>query len=383
MAGLFLPSGIFGDKLDMAKLPQGVSITAKRTAGDGRVLTPKAIIFVAELSRAFESERQRLLGLRGERQRRFNRGDLPDFLAETSAIRAGSWRIAAIPSELQDRRVEITAPTERKAMIEAFNSGAKTFAAGFESLSTWDDMIRGQINLMDRWTGKMEYIEPITKKRHGLAGKPAVLLVQPRGLDLDETHMRAGGKPVAAGIFDFGLYFFHNAKTSCGRASGPYFHLAGLESHLEARLWNHIFVHAQSLLGLPLGTIKASVSIETIAAVFEMDEIIFELRDHMAGLRCGDANAAGSALAVKTCHRRGCLSMAAQAMGPEQAAFLGHDGIGADSPVAAQAFLQAFNELMPTANQLYVAGEDRPSARKELLANFTYAKSAKKIHRKG
>ncbi|MBC8035810.1 MAG: malate synthase A, partial [Rhizobiales bacterium] len=333
----------------MAKLPQGVILTAKSKPGHGRVLTPQAIAFVAQLHRAFEGERQQLLALRVERQKLFDKGMLPDFLAGTSAVRSGTWRVAAIPAGLQDRRVEITAPTERKAAIEAFNSGAKTFVADFEDSNSpvWDNMVEGQINLMDRWTGKMELTEPSSGKRYGLAGKPSVLMVRPRGLHLDEAHMKVDGRPVWAGLFDFGLYFFHNARTAITKTSGPYFCLPKLESHLEARLWNRIFILAQSVLGLRLGTIKAAVMIETLPAAFEMDEIIFELRDHMAGLNCGHPGlifsfiksfsgsknlvlpershligsqaflTAYSALLIKTCHRRGCFAIGSTAQIPD------------------------------------------------------------------
>ena len=385
----------------MAKLPKGVTFTVKSQPGYGRVLTPEALAFVAQLHRAFEGERQQLLELRAERQKLFDKGALPDFLASTAAIRAGAWKVAPIPPGLQDRRVEITAPTERKTAIEAFNSGARVYVADFgdSNSPTWDNMVQGQINLMDRWTGKMELIEPASGRRHSLAGKPAVLMVRPRGLHLDEAHMRVDGKPVAAGLFDFGLYFFHNARTAIAKTSGPYFYLPQLESHLEARLWNQVFILAESVLALKLGTIKATVLIETLPAVFEMDEIIFELRDHLTGLSCGHSGlifsfiksfsirknfvlpdrsqiaasqaflSAPSMLLVKTCHRRGCLAIGGA--GAEQTAHEarhGFDGTGvvADPDLVAPA-LKIFNELMPTSNQLYVAREDVKVGQKEML----------------
>ncbi len=390
----------------MAKPPRGVTLTAKNQAGYGRVLTPEALAFVAQMHRAFEAERQRLLSLRTARQSLFDKGALPDFLAGTAAIRTGAWTVAAIPASLQDRRVEITAAASRKEAIGAFNSGAKIYVADFEDSNspTWDNMVQGQINLMDRWTGKMELIEPASNKRYGLAGRPAVLMVRPRGLHLDEAHIRVDGKPVAAALFDFGMYFFHNARTAITKTSGPYVCLPKLESHQEARLWNQVFILAQSLLGLRLGTIKASVQIETLPAVFEMDEIIFELRDHMAGLNCGHSGvifsfiktfsgsknfvlpersqlfasqaflAAYSALLVKTCHRRGCLavgdtaaSMDPLTAGKEREARQGFDGTRVAHPDLVPAALKVFNELMPTSNHLYVAREDVKAGQKELL----------------
>jgi malate synthase len=273
----------------MARLPKGVTFSIKLEPEYNRVLTSGAIAFVAQLQRAFGAERQRLLGLRAVRQKLFDRGSLPDFLPGTAAIRAAEWKVASIPADLQDRRVEITGPTDRKMVINALNSGARVFMADFEDSNapTWKNMVRGQINLMDRWTSDMEHIDPATGRRYGLARKPAVMMVRPRGLHLDEAHMSVDGRPVTAALFDFGLYFFHNAKTALAKGSGPYFYLPKLESHLEARLWNQVFILAQSLLGLPLGTIKATVLIETLPAGFEMDEILYEMRDHIAGLNCG------------------------------------------------------------------------------------------------
>ncbi len=383
----------------MAKLPKGVIFTAKSQPGYGRVLTPQAVALVAQLNRAFEGERQRLLALRAERQKLFDQGMLPDFLTGTAAIRAGSWKVAAVPQSLQDHRVEIIAPPHRKTAIEAFNSGAKVYIADFEDSNspTFDNMLQGQINLMDRWTSKMDFIEPASGRRQGLSGKPAVLMVRPRGLHLDEAHMKVDGKPAAAGLFDFGMYFFHNAKTALTKTAGPYFCLPKLESHLEARLWNQVFILAQSLLGLRLGTIKATVTIETVGAAFEMDEIIFELRDHMAGLSSGHSGlmfsfiktfsgakksvlpdrsqidpskaflAACSTLMVKTCHRRGCFAVGGSAGDPEFAARNGFDGTQVAHPELVPAALKIFNELMPTSNHLYVAREDVKVGQQELL----------------
>ena len=403
----------------MARMPKGVSITTRIRPDYARVLTPEAVAFVAQLVRAFGGERLRLLALRAERRRLFDKGALPDFLPGTASIRAGTWKVAPIPHDLQDRRVEITGPTDRKMVINALNSGAKVFMTDFEDSNspTWDNMVQGQVNLMDRWTSAMDYTDPATGKRYALGQKPAVLMVRPRGLHLDEAHMTVDGQPVPGGLFDFGLYFFHNARTSLAKRSGPYFYLPKMESHLEARWWNQVFVLAQSLLGLPLGTIKATVLIETLPAAFEMDEIIYELRDHMAGLNCGRwdyifsfiktfANnkafvlpdrkqvvmskaflAAYSALLVKTCHKRGCFAMGGMAAqipnrkdpeanavafdrvraDKEREARNGHDGTWVAHPDLVSLAMQVFNELMPTPNQLYVGRDDVHVGQKELL----------------
>jgi malate synthase len=403
----------------MARLPTGVSFTAKIRTGDTRVLSAEAVGFVTQLARAFQGERQRLLALRAERRKLFDKGALPDFLPDTAAIRSGSWKVAPIPADLQDRRVEITGPTDRKMVINALNSGAKVFMTDFEDSNspTWDNMIQGQINLMDRWTSAMDYTDPATGKRYALGQKPAVLMVRPRGWHLDESHMQVDGKPVSGSLFDFGLYAFHNARTALAKGSGPYFYLPKLESHLEARLWNQVFILAQSLLGLPLGTIKATVLIETLPAAFEMDEIIFELRDHMAGLNCGRwdyifsfiktfANnrnyvlpdrsqvvmskaflAAYSALLIRTCHKRGCFAMGGMAAqipnrkdpdanqaaldkvkaDKEREARNGHDGTWVAHPDLVPVAMKVFNELMPTPNQLYVSRDDVTVGQKELL----------------
>ena len=403
----------------MAKLPKGVAFTARMKPGYERLLTPGAAAFVAQLHRAFEAERQRLLALRAARQKLFDKGALPDFLPGTAAIRAGNWKVAPIPRDLQDRRVEIAGPTDRKTAIAALNSGAKLFMADFEDMTspTWDNLIQGQANLMDRWTGAMEWIDPATARRYALAGRPAVLAVRPRGLHLNEDHMRVDGKPISGAMFDFGLYFFHNAKTALAKMSGPYFYLPKLESHLEARLWSDVFILAQSLLSLPLGTIKATVLIETLPAAFEMDEIIHELRDHIVGLAYGRSDyifsviktlsngktpvlpdddqfslatgalAACSDLLVKTCHRRGCLALSAVAAQipsrkdpaanrvtlstvkaeAQRQARCGYDGIRVAHADVVPVAMAAFNELMPTPNQHYVAREDVSAGQRELL----------------
>lgn len=402
----------------MAKWPKGIAIAARLKPGHERVLTPEALAFVAALHRAFERERRELLVLRAARQKAFDKDALPDFLPATAAVRAGSWKVAPIPHDLQDRRVEIVGPVDRKSVLRALTSGAKLFIADFEDATAplWDTLIDGQVNLMDRWTGAMEYVDPVTSKRYALAGKPAAIMVRPRALPANEDRMRVDGKPAAAALFDFGLYVFQNAKTALAKKSGPYVSLPKIESHREARLWNEVFILAQSLLGLPLCTIKASVVIETLPAVFEMDEIIFELREHLAGLACDSTDLIGShirafaasrknsspapaqlhgagfpaataALLIRTCHRRDCFAIGDQSrLVPDrkdaaatEAAVLhmktdtehearnGHDGTCVSHPELVPVALGVFNELMPTTNQLYVAREDAGAGQAELL----------------
>src|SRR6266516_4178997 len=267
---------------------EGIEIKAPVSAEFAEILTPEALSFVATLSRAFETRREELLQRRAVRQAELNAGKLPDFLPETEHIRNATWTIAPIPADLQDRRVEITGPVERKMVINALNSGAKVFMADFEDAHspTWDATIQGQINVRDAIDRTISYTSP-EGKDYQLNEKIATLLVRPRGWHLNEKHVFVDGKPVSGGIFDFGLYFFHNAKRLLNKGTGPYFYLPKLESHLEARLWNSAFELAQDRLGIPRGTIKATVLIETITAAFEMDEILYELRDHSAGLNAG------------------------------------------------------------------------------------------------
>jgi malate synthase len=324
-------------------LPDGVQIAAPVSAEFATILTPEALAFVARLHRRFDARRQELLARRAARQREFDAGALPDFLPETKQIREADWQIAPQPEDMLDRRVEITGPTDRKMVINALNCGAATFMADFEDANcpTWFNMIDGQINLRDavRRTIALES----GGKTYKLNDRTAVLLPRPRGWHLDEKHVRVDGKPVAGGIFDFALYFFHNAKELLARGSGPYFYLPKMESHLEARLWNEVFVFSQSELKIPQGTIKATCLIETVIAAFEMDEFLWELRDHSAGLNIGrwdyifscikkfrankDFCLADRAqvtmtapfmrsyalLLVKTCHRRGAPAMGGMA----------------------------------------------------------------------
>ena len=268
-------------------LPAGMEITGEIKPGFDRVLTADALALVAKLSRAFESRRQELLAVRVERAKRLDAGERPDFLPETAHIRNGDWKIAPIPKALECRRVEITGPVERKMVINAFNSGADSYMTDFEDSNTpnWDNQITGQINMMDavRRTISLEQ----NGKTYKLNDKIATLVVRPRGWHLDEKHVLVDGKRISGGIFDFALFMFHNAKEQLARGAGPYFYLPKMESHVEARLWNDIFVMTQNEIGLPQGTVKATVLIETILEAFEMDEILYELREHSSGLNAG------------------------------------------------------------------------------------------------
>lgn len=316
-------------------LPEGMQITAEMHAGFEQILSLDALNLVAKLSRRFELRRQELLAHRVARAARMDAGERPDFLPETAAIRAGDWKVAPLPAALQCRRVEITGPVERKMIINALNSGADSYMTDFEDSNTpnWANQINGQINLREAVRREIRLEQ--NGKTYQLNEKIATLVVRPRGWHLDEKHVMVDGQRVSGGIFDFALFMFHNAKEQLARGAGPYFYLPKMESHLEARLWNDIFVMTQQELGLPQGTIKATVLIETIVAAFEMDEILYELREHSAGLNAGrwdyifscikkfknDADfcladrakvtmtapfmRAYALLLLKTCHRRG------------------------------------------------------------------------------
>ncbi len=268
-------------------LPAGVEILGKITPQYAEILTPQALAFISRLHRQFEGRRQELLTKRAARQQAFDAGKLPDFLLDTKKIRESEWTIAPQPADLLDRRVEITGPTDRKMVINALNCGASTFMADFEDANcpTWDNLIDGQRNLRDAIRRAITFGQ--NGKQYRLNDKTAVLIVRPRGWHLLEKHVLIDGKPVAGAIFDFALYFFHNAKEALARGTGPYFYLPKMESHLEARLWNDIFTLAQDELGVKRGSIKATALIETVLAAFEMDEILHELREHSAGLNIG------------------------------------------------------------------------------------------------
>ncbi len=270
-----------------ASYSPGVEVLGRITPQYAEILTPQALAFLAQLSRHFEPRRRELLAARARRQLEFNAGKLPDFLPETAHIREGDWTVAPCPADLQDRRVEITGPTDRKMVINALNSGASVFMADFEDSNapTWDNLLQGQINLRDAMRKSITFEQ--NGKHYRLKDKTAVLMVRPRGWHLDEKHVLIDGGPVSGAIFDFALYFFHNAKEALARGTGPYFYLPKMESHLEARLWNDIFNFSQDELGVKRGSIKATPLIETVLAAFEMDEFLWELREHSAGLNIG------------------------------------------------------------------------------------------------
>ena len=397
----------------------GIQLTAPLTPEFAEILTAEALEFVAKLARFAEPRRQQLLARRAERQREFDAGKLPDFLSETKHIRESEWNIASIPADLQDRRVEITGPVDRKMVINALNSGAKMFMADFEDSHspTWEATIEGQINKRDAVDRTIAYSSP-EGKSYKLNEKTATLLVRPRGWHLNEKHFIVDGKPSPGGIFDFGLYLFHNAKNLIARGTGPYFYLPKMESHLEARLWNDVFCLAQDELGLPRGTIRATVLIETIPAAFEMDEILYELREHSAGLNCGRWDYifscikrfknhpervfpdraqvtmtthfmhSYSLLAIKTCHKRGAHAiggMAAQipikndpaandaALAKVRAdktreATDGHDGTWVAHPGLVPIAMEEFDKVMKTPNQIHRLREDVNVSAADLLA---------------
>jgi malate synthase len=367
------------------------------------ILTPEARAFLLKLAGRFEPRRQELLARRRTVQQEINDGKFPDFLAETAAIRQGEWKVAPIPKDLVDRRVEITGPVDRKMIINALNSGANVFMADFEDSNspTWSNNLEGQYNLREAIRGTIRYESPEGKK-YQLGEKPATLVVRPRGWHLDEKHFLAEGKPISASLFDFGLYFFHNAKELLRKGSGPYFYLPKMESHLEARLWNEVFGFAQNVLGIPRGSIRATVLIETILAAFEMDEILYELREHSSGLNCGRWDYIFSfikkfqghpqfvlpdrsqvtmethflssyvELLIQTCHRRGIHAMggmAAQIPIRNDAAAnekalekvrrdklrevkAGHDGTWVAHPGLVPVAKEIFDQFMPQPNQI-------------------------------
>jgi len=310
-------------------------------AGAEKILTDGALGFIAELHQRFDTRRRELLVARVERQKRFDAGELPDFPQETSHIRESDWTVGAIPADLQDRRVEITGPTNAKMVINALNSGAKVFMADFEDATApvWDELVQGQINLRNRWLGRLAYTDPGSGKHYAIGANPAVLLVRPRGWHLPERHVTVDGRAVAGALVDFGLYFWHCARLALDAGSGPYFYLPKLESRHEAALWSDVFEFAEEWCGLERGTIKATVLIETLPAAFEMDEILHALRDNIVGLNCGRWDyifsyikrlgrsperltpdrsamtmdqaflAAYSLRLIATCHRRGAFAM--------------------------------------------------------------------------
>jgi malate synthase len=373
------------------------------------VLSADALAFVADLVRRFTTRRAAILKNRLERQRAFDRGARPNFREDTAEIRAGAWRCASIPDDLSDRRVEITGPVDRKMIINALNSGANVFMADFEDANspTWANCVEGQINLYDAIRRQIDFTAD-TGKAYALNDQTATLMVRPRGWHLLEKHVTLDGQPIPASLFDFGLYFFHNARELLARGSGPYFYLPKLESHEEAVLWNDVFEFAQDTIGLPQGSIRATVLIETITAAFEMDEILYALRDHSAGLNCGrwdyifsiikkfsadpkwvlpdrsqvtmtsPCMRAYSLLAIKTCHRRGIHAIGgmaaqipikddahanAQALDKVRAdkvreATDGHDGTWVAHPALVEIARQAFDQHMDGPNQVHRLRDD-------------------------
>ncbi len=274
--------------MTITALPPGMELRTAVAPEYAGILTPAALAFVAKLEREFRERRLALLKRRAERQVEINSGRLPDFWPETLSVRNGNWQVAPIPADLQNRRVEITGPTERKMLINALNSGASMFMADFEDANspTWDNMIQGHLNLREAIERTISFTSP-EGKEYKLDEQVAVLMVRPRGWHLNEKHVWLDGGAVSGSLFDFGLYLFHNVRRLLDKGTGPYFYLPKLESHLEARLWNDVFCLAQDELGIPRGTIKATALIETVLAAFEMEEILYELREHAAGLNAG------------------------------------------------------------------------------------------------
>jgi malate synthase len=390
-------------------LPSGCAVNAALRPGFEAILTREALEFVADLARRFAPRVEELLARRAERQKEIDAGKLPDFLPETRAIREREWHVTSIPADLQDRRVEITGPTERKMIINALNSGAKVFMADCEDsmTPTWDNVVQGQINLRDAVARRIDFTSP-EGKQYKLNASIATLIVRPRGWHLYEKHVLVDGKPVPGAFVDFGLYVFHNHAELKRRGTGPYFYLPKTESHLEARLWAEVFRHTEARLGLAPQTIKATLLIEVILAAFEMDEILWELRDYIVGLNCGRWDyifsfikkfsrypdfvlpdrsqvtmtthflRSYSKLLIKTTHRRGAFAMGGMAAqipikndpaandaaiakvraDKEREAGDGHDGTWVAHPGLVPVAMEIFDRLMPTPNQLHRRLED-------------------------
>ncbi len=399
--------------------PPKLKLTRQLTPEYEGVLTSGALCFVKALEVRFGQRRRELLAARTARQAQFDAGACPDFLPETAGIRDGHWKVAPIPQALRDRRVEITGPVDRKMVINALNSGAKVFMADFEDATspTWSNLMDGQINLKDYSRGALSHSDAKSGRHYVLKDKTAILIVRPRGWHLEEAHLLLDGRPISASLFDFGLHLFHSGARLAEKGVGPFYYLPKMESHLEARLWNDVFVFAQEQLGLAQGTIKATVLIETLPAAFEMDEILFELRDHIAGLNCGrwdyifsfikcfrnrpefmlpDRARVGmgeaflnaySQLLIKTCHRRGAHAMGGMAAqipikgdkAANDAAFnrvradkerevrAGHDGTWVAHPGLVPVAMAVFNQEMPGPNQLDRRREDLDIRQADLL----------------
>ncbi len=401
-------------------IPAGMQVQGRITPEFAHILTGDALAFLAKLHRNFNARRLELLARRAQRQKELDAGKLPDFLPETRHVREADWQVAPVPQDLQDRRVEITGPADRKMVINALNSGANVFMADFEDSSTptWDSQLQGQINMCDAVNRSVSFTSP-EGKQYRLAEKTGTLLVRPRGWHLSEKHVVVDGQPMSGSLFDFGLYFFHNAKARIKQGSGVYLYLPKMESHLEARLWNDAFVFAQNGLGVPQGTVKATVLIETILATFEMEEILYELREHSAGLNCGRWDyifscikkfrnqkdfiladrhlvtmvspfmRSYSLLLIKTCHKRGAFAMGGMAAqipikndpAANEAALAkvradkdreandGHDGTWVAHPGLVAIAREAFDKAMKTPNQIHKKRGDVNVSAKDLL-NF-------------
>jgi len=395
------------------------STTLTQSSAQTEILTPKATAFLLKLADAFEFRRQELLARRRRVQQEIVSGKMPDFLPETAAIREADWQVAPIPKDLLDRRVEITGPVDRKMIINALNSGANVFMADFEDSNspTWKNTIEGQVNLRDAVQGAISYLSP-EGKQYRLGENPATLVVRPRGWHLEEKHFLVQNKPISASLFDFGLFFFHNARALLDKGTGPYTYLPKLESHLEARLWNDVFCFAQDELEIPRGSIRATVLIETILAAFEMDEILYELREHSSGLNCGRWDyifsfikkfrtrpdfvlpnraqvtmerhflASYVELLIQTCHRRGIHAMGGMAaqipirddVAENERALekvrqdklrevrAGHDGTWVAHPGLVPVAKEIFDQYMPQPNQIATTRKHRPVTAQDLLA---------------
>jgi malate synthase len=398
----------------------GVEILAPAVSAADRVLTAPAVAFLAALVRRFGPRRDALLERRGETQTRIDAGELPDFLPGTADLRQDEWTVASPPDDLLDRRVEITGPTDRKMIINALNSGASVFMADFEDSNSpnWENLVGGQANLIDAVSGTITYVAPETGRTYSLKERVATLMVRPRGWHLPEKHVLVDGRPAPGALFDFALFFFHNARRLIAKGTAPYFYVAKLESHLEARLWNDVFAAAQEELGIPRGTIRATVLIETLPAAFEMDEILWELREHSAGLNCGRWDyifsfikklrsrreavlpdrgrvtmdrpflRAYSELLVRTCHRRGIHAMggmAAQipikddttahraalekvAADKKREVAAGHDGTWVAHPGLVELAREIFDAGMPSLHQIDRKRQDVSPSRAALLS---------------
>lgn len=400
----------------------GITIKGTKTAQQDQILTPDAITFLGELHRKFEGERQVRLAARKERQVKLGASGMLDFAPETKAVREGDWKIGPIPKDMTDRRVEITGPVDRKMVINALNSGARMFMADFEDASapTWENLIEGQANLRDAIAGTISYSDPASGKSYALGEKIAVLMARPRGWHLDEAHFLVDGTPISGSLFDFGLYFYHNAKTLLAKGSGPYFYLPKLEHYLEARLWNDVFKYAQDRLGVPQGSIKSTVLIETLPGAFYAEEILFELKDHIVALNCGrwdyifnfiKVHARNPAMVlpdraiismtvpfmrayalhvIKVCHKHGAFAMGGMAAqipvkndeAANAAAFAkvradkereagdGHDGTWVAHPALVPVAMEVFDRLMPNPNQVARQRQDVHTTAADLQTPF-------------